>query len=439
MQHIDYNAAKPTWQTVKTKTKNGTTEQLRLILRYYVDGKRRGKSKLYSPAESAKLDTDRKKDNARKRFVNQLIKEQEEAEKKEAERKELEQAEEERKSLPCATTTVAEYVTSYIDTIEAAETVRPSAISDYRTSCKRISEGIGTVKLVDLTPAMIQAWEAKLLNDGKSVNTVLKYHRLLNSVCKHAINVRDLDWNPCTAVKKPKREAPSPNSLDAKQHARLNATLNVMGATPTVTAATIALYTGMREGEISGLKWKRYDENAGIIRVEKAIAKAGGKKYVTTPKTKAGKRDVPVHPALADMLRRRREVMVNELQEADITLNDAEFGELYVCGSIDGRYLDTTILSRSWKALAESFELIGTQGRRVTFHDLRHSFATRAIANGADVKAVAAVLGHADAHVTLNVYADSDWESKTRAVALVGYGIQQQGNVTPYAELATTD
>jgi integrase len=346
----------------------------------------------------------------------------------------------EKQGLPSADTTVSEYVTAYIDTIEAAGTVRPSAISDYRTSCKRISEGIGDVKLADLTPAMIQAWEAKLLKSGKSVNTVLKYHRLLNSVCKHAISVRDLDWNPCTAVKKPKRVAPSPNSLDANQHARLSATLNVMGATPTVTAATIALYTGMREGEICGLKWKCYDAKSGIIHVERAIAKAGGKKYETTPKTEAGRRDIPVHPDLADMLSRRRERMVNELQEAGITLNDAEFGELYVCGAIDGRYLDTTILSRSWKSLAESFELMGTQGRRVTFHDLRHSFATRAIANGADVKAVAAVLGHADAHVTLNVYADADKESKARAVALVGYGIQQQGDVKPFAELgATTD
>lgn len=123
------------------------------------------------------------------------------------------------------------------------------------------------------------------------------------------------------------------------------------------------------------------------------------------------------------------------MQEAGVTLSDTEFGELYVCGTTEGRFLDITVLSRSWKSLAEAFNLIGTQGRRVTFHDLRHSFASRAIAEGADVKAVAAVLGHTDAHVTLNVYADADKESKRRAVALVGYGIQQQGDVKPFAEL----
>jgi integrase len=106
---------------------------------------------------------------------------------------------------------------------------------------------------------MIQKWEASLPRNGKSGNTVLKYHRPLNSVCRHAMNVRDLDWNPCAAVKKPKRSAPSPNSLDARQHTQLNSTFAAMVPAQAVIAATIALYTGMHEGEICGLKWRCYD------------------------------------------------------------------------------------------------------------------------------------------------------------------------------------
>ena len=69
--------------------------------------------------------------------------------------------------------------------------------------------------------------------------------------------------------------------------------------------------------------------------------------------------------------------------------------------------------------MSESFGLVGTQGRKITFHDLRHSFATRAVAAGADVKAVSSVLGHANAAMTLNVYADADPDSKRRATNLV--------------------
>lgn len=69
--------------------------------------------------------------------------------------------------------------------------------------------------------------------------------------------------------------------------------------------------------------------------------------------------------------------------------------------------------------MSESFGLIGTQGRSVTFHDLRHSFATRAVAAAADIKAVSSVLGHTNAAMTLNVYADADPASKRRTTDLV--------------------
>lgn len=430
---VNYDTASVSWRILNRK--DGMHWQA--TLSFYVDGKRKRKTKVFPAGKD--LGTERKRKTALRAWVSDLYKEQDTAEREAAARAEKERIEAELAALPSANTTVGDYITYYIDVLEAAGSVRPSAVSDYRTSAKRISEGIGDVILKDLTPAMIQSWEAELLSAGKSVNTVLKYHRLLNSVFRYAISVRDVDWNPCMAAKKPKRTAPSPNSLDAEQHARLNATLNAMGASPTVTAAAIALYTGMREGEICGLKWKCYDEKAGTIRVENAVAKAGGKSYESEPKTDAGRRTIPVHPALAAILERRRLSVVRELEEAFTTLSDSEFGELYVIGYIDGRYLSPTILSRSWKALAESFELIGTQGRRVTFHDLRHSFATRAIAEGADVKAVAAVLGHADAHVTINVYADADKESKRRAVTLVGQGIAARGDVKPFAELASAE
>ena len=331
---------------------------------------------------------------------------------------------------------VGEYVSSYIDVLETAGAIRPSAVTDYRISARHIADGLGGVTMGKLSPTKIQKWEAGLLRSGRSASTVLKYHRLLNAAYKFANSQEQLSRNPCAAVKKPRRPTPSPNSLTAVQLARLAKTLGVMEPTPTVTAAAIAMYTGMREGEVCGLRWKSYDAGAGTIRVENAVAKAGGKTYETDPKTKESRRDVPVEPMLARMLERRRAIMVEDLQVAGITLEDDEFGELFVVGTVDGRYMHPVLLSKSWKTLSESFGLIGTQGRAVTFHDLRHSYATRAIAQGADVKSVAANLGHADAHVTLNIYADADKESKRRTAALVEQSILEQGDVEPFAELA---
>jgi hypothetical protein len=63
--------------------------------------------------------------------------------------------------------------------------------------------------------------------------------------------------------------------------------------------------------------------------------------------------------------------------------------------------------------------LVGTQGRVPTFHDLRHTFATYAIAEGVDVKTVSSILGHSNAAMTLNIYASADPESKRAAAETI--------------------
>lgn len=64
--------------------------------------------------------------------------------------------------------------------------------------------------------------------------------------------------------------------------------------------------------------------------------------------------------------------------------------------------------------------LIGTEGVRVNFHGLRHTFATVAVASGVDIKTVSSILGHANAAMTLNVYASADPDAKRAAAGLIG-------------------
>lgn len=345
----------------------------------------------------------------------------------------------ERASLPSANTTVGGWVSSFVDDLESSGSIERRTVRDYRGIAKRIAAGFEGVALRDLTPVMVQKWENGLTASGMAATTVIKYHRLLSEACKHAVDVDVLAKNPCQAVKTPKRKAPSPNAMTTEGYARLAATLDSMEPSPIVTAAAIAMHTGMRQGEVCGLRWRCYDPEARTIQVEESIGMAHGGTYSKAPKTKSSRRTVPVSPQLAAILERRENAMARELQEGGIVLKPEEFGRLYVVGFIDGRHRDPSRISREWAALSESFGLVGTQGRKVTFHDLRHSFATRAIAAGADVKAVAAVLGHTNAAITLNVYADADPESKRRASDLVSNAIAAQGEVRPYAELAEAE
>lgn len=445
MRKVNYRANKVRWRVYTTKTKAGTTQQWRASISYKVqtgikdDGTptytTKRKSKLFSTKElSIDLDpikNERKFNAAANAWIEELEAQQDEAIRIEEQRRVAASTQ-----LPSASTTVGEYVSAFVDDLEASGNVERVTISGYRTTAARIADGFEGVTLEELTPVMVQKWENGLTRKGLSPATVLKYHRLLSEVCKHAVNLDVLDKNPCRGVKTPKQKAPSPNSLTAEGYARLATTLDNMEPTPVVIAATIAMHTGLRQGEVCGLHWGDYNPNAATITVTESIGKAKGGTYSKEPKTKSSRRNVPVSPQLARALERRRAAMVEELESHGITLKESEFSKLYIVGYVDGRYHSPSLIGRGWKALSGAFGLEGTQGRAVTFHDLRHSFATRAIAAGADVKAVAAVLGHANAAVTLNVYADADAESKRRASELVSQAIASFGIVEPYAELA---
>lgn len=430
MERIDFKGATSTWRSISTTRKDGTiTEQWQVTVRYRVPtgeinhkgqpvtiAKRR--SKLFPP--NAKLETERKRRNAAAKFIDQLDRENEQAvtlseqrAREEEERQEREREELAKLSAP-ANKLVGDYVSDYLDSIE--HSIERVTIGNYRTTAKRLREAFPRVALRDLTTDKIQRWEKELIDSGLAPATVIKYHRVLSEACRSAVHNGHLVRNPCEGVKMPKRVAPSPNSLTVDGFSRLTATLTSLQPSSTVTAALMALHTGMREGEVCGLRWKCYDQASRTINVEESIGKAKGGTYSKAPKTKASKRDVPVSKELATMLERRRRLMTEELEVAGVALDDGEFGELYVIGTVDMRYQSPTALSRAWKEMSRSFGLVGTQGRAITFHDLRHSFATVAIATGADVKSVASILGHASAQLTLNTYADADPQSKRRTV-----------------------
>lgn len=93
---------------------------------------------------------------------------------------------------------------------------------------------------------------------------------------------------------------------------------------------------------------------------------------------------------------------------------------LYVTGNaVTGANMSPMVLGKDWRSLARALHLKGTQGERPCFHDLRHTFATLAIASGVDVKTAGVILGHADAQVTLNVYADALADTKRSSMDMI--------------------
>lgn len=317
--------------------------------------------------------------------------------------------------------TVGEYMATYVDGCSVH--AEPSTVNGYRYILRRQVEPypLASVALDDLRPDGVRSWLAELMERYGSA-TISKAFVLLRSAMRQAVNDERLVRNPTDGVKPPRRKRPEPNALRDEDRRRLAATLSGASQTPDVVGATLALYTGMREGEICALRWRNVDLQAGTLDVREAVGKDGGQWYLKEPKTGGSRRTVAFPAPVARALSARRAEMMEEAMGAGVPFSP----DMFVLGRIDRdeatgdyRFMYPHALWERWRAFSDLMGLVGTQGRRVTFHDLRHTYATAAIAAGVDVKTVSSQLGHANAAMTLNTYADADPDAKRRGADAV--------------------
>lgn len=303
-----------------------------------------------------------------------------------------------------ATTTVGEWVDSRIDEMESTGAITPTTVVGYRSSAQYISP-IADRTLAELTRADVADWVASMTASGKSSSTVGKAFRLLKQCMTVAVNDELIVRNPCNGVRPPKREKVKPgiNALDSAERDRVKDLLASMEPDAMVVGASIALYTGLRRGEVCGLRWKDVDLDRSVLWVRRSIAVADGATYVKEPKT-GHERDVAMPATLVGLLRSWR--------------RDPRAGDVYVVGSGD-RWASPSVLGREWSTVAKLHGIRGIEGRHCTFHDLRHTWATAAVAAGIDIKTVSSNLGHANAAMTLNIYASADPEAKRRAAEVM--------------------
>lgn len=303
---------------------------------------------------------------------------------------------------------VAALVEQYIDKLEGAKAVQPSTISSYRAYLKPIQDGLGNIAFEELDAITTQNW-VNQLNKDYAPTSVKRYLNLLKAAYNDLVKLNQIPYSPIAAVQYPKVESKTEhNALDARMRSRLLSYLEIAEKTPTNLAIKLALFTGMREGEICGLQWKNVDFKECELKVRTVIGHDGGKTYVKVPKTKNSRREVPIPEDFLPELKELRSRAIEECMEAEEAFKPTH----YVFGLCDGSYMKPHELWKSWHAIAKSLGLVGMEGKIATFHDLRHTYATAAITAGTDVKTVSSTLGHHSAAMTLDMYASSDKEAK---------------------------
>jgi integrase len=316
--------------------------------------------------------------------------------------------------------TLGDYLNAYLDGLEASHSVERSTMTAYRSSARKVAESLGSVEVAELSREQVQRWESRLLNaDGLSPRSVTKCHRLLSQALKAAVEAGQLEANPCEGVRQPKKHREQPHAMTKDAANRLLATLAAMPQKRAVAAARIALTSGLRVGEVCALTWADVDTGAGVLRVNKAIGTGGGGAYVKPPKNTYSVRDVPLVPQLRAALDARRAEVMAEADSLGVLPSQEQLASCYVIGGLDGRFPTPTVVSHEWGQLRDLLGVTDADGHPLKFHDLRHTWATIAVQSGADIKSVSAIMGHADASMTLNTYASSDADARRVAAEKV--------------------
>jgi integrase len=285
-------------------------------------------------------------------------------------------------------------------------TLRASTANSYeRTIHLYVAPSIGNTQLADVDGAVLNAFYARLLDNGRtetrrklgpglSPKTVRNVHGMLSKAFRDGVRWGRLYRNPCDAADPPKGHAPEMKAWTAEEIRRFTVSTN---SHRWAAIWALMLTTGMRRGEVLGLRWADVDLEAGTVSIRSTRIRYGTTIDTSTPKTARGNRTINVGPGVGALLRTWRKE-----QTADRLMMGAGWqnADDLVVTLADGSSPNPEAFSNLFHKLSKRAGL-----RPIRLHDLRHSYATAALAAGVPVKVVSQRLGHADIGVTLKVYA----------------------------------
>lgn len=273
----------------------------------------------------------------------------------------------------------------------------------YYEGCIRnhLKPAFGAVRLDALHPHTIQGFYNSLSmeRDGRpplAPSTVQLIHLVLNEALKQAVKLGYIRNNPAASCTLPRKEHKEKTPLDGEA---VGAFLEAVNGHRFETLFTVALFTGMREGELLGLLWDCVDFERGTIRIDKQLQRKrdyGKPRNFILTSTKNGKaRTITPAPLVMELLHKHRIRQAENRLRAGRAWEDRDL----VFPDELGGFLSSYVVYQAFKKVAASIGMPSA-----TFHDLRHSYAVAAIRAGDDIKTVQGNLGHATASFTLDIY-----------------------------------
>lgn len=306
--------------------------------------------------------------------------------------------------------TVKEWLEKWLDEYVALS-AKPLTLAAYRSSSNtHIIPALGKIPLKSLNPTQIQEFYNSLTREkGLSAKTVKNVHGILHEALDQAVKLRYIGLNASDACTLPRVEKKELQPLTEEEIAAF--LREIADGEPLKNLFTVALFTGMREGEVCGLSWDSVDFINGTITVRQQLCrekKKDSQLYIGSPKNDKS-RTLTVAPFVMEILRETYRQQ-NQWRKTAGAAWENEWNLVFTTET--GRYIIPQTAFRRFKRIAEK---IGRPDAR--FHDLRHTFAVTSIQEGDDIKTVQENLGHATASFTLDVYGHVSEKMKKESAA----------------------
>lgn len=299
------------------------------------------------------------------------------------------------------TMTLNEFLIQWLETY-AKHNTRATTYAGYETFIRRhILPEIGNIELDKLTAFHLQQLYAKKTAGGRadgragglSARSVRLIHSIMHEALNHAVKWRLIPYNVALEAEPPKNKSRKKQVWSAGQAARF---LESIKGHRLYALYHLALTTGMRRGELLGLRWRDVDFNEGVVVVEQNLVVINGRLNYQEPKTESSCRAVLLPPSAVEVLKQHKLRQDREKHLAGV--NYLESG-LVFCQENGQPLWPDNISKRQFRGLIEKAGL-----PRITFHDLRRTHVTLLIAGGVDPRQVADRIGHSSLTITLGIY-----------------------------------
>ncbi|USK98226.1 tyrosine-type recombinase/integrase [Bacillus tropicus] len=283
-----------------------------------------------------------------------------------------------------------EYLESWFNTKKHSVGIQTAKVlRGYLNS--RIIPSLGNIKLAKLTSLHMQNYVNSLRDDGLKRGTIEKIIKIIRNSLEHAIDLELITKNVAVKTKLPKADK---EELTVWNEQEVQLFLKTAQDSRYSIVFHMALVTGMRQGELLGLRWKDVDLEKGHLTISQTLSH-DGKTFLVGGKTKSSLRKILLPASTVAKLKRHRAVVLKEKLSQGEEYQD---NDLVKC-TPSGTPINPANVRRSLNALIKKAVV-----PKIRFHDLRHTHATLLLAKGVNVKVISERLGHSNIKITLDTY-----------------------------------